>query len=101
MREDIATYSIQCYIGVMTRTITQAELRNGSAQVMDRLEAGDDFIITRNGRIVGELVPAQRGWNLTATELVQMFRSLPVGDSYLQMRAETDALFGEDRIDEE
>ncbi|MGI5216969.1 type II toxin-antitoxin system Phd/YefM family antitoxin [Nocardia sp. CA-290969] len=41
----------------MTRTIGQAELRNGCTGVMDALEAGEDFVIARNGRPVGELHP--------------------------------------------
>ena len=82
----------------MTRTISQAELRNGSAGVMDALEAGDDFIITRNGVPVGELHPITRRPDLSAEALVRAFAGLPAGSRYHQMRAEADALLGEDRI---
>ena len=83
----------------MTQTITQAELRNGSAGVMDALEGGENFIVTRNGTPVGELIPIQRRNDLTANQVIQLFRGLPRGSSYEEMRAESDALFGEDRID--
>jgi antitoxin (DNA-binding transcriptional repressor) of toxin-antitoxin stability system len=85
----------------MTRTISQAELRNGSAGVMDALEAGDDFIITRNGVPVGELHPVRRPRELTAEQLVRVFAGLPAGSTSGQMRAEADELFGEDRVGDE
>ena len=81
----------------MTRTISQAELRNGSAGVMDALEAGEDFVITRNGVPVGELRPLRRRIELSAEELVRAFAHLPSGDAE-RMRAEADAIFGSDRI---
>lgn len=84
----------------MTRTITQAELRNGSAGVMDALEAGDDFVITRNGRPVGELRPiraAQR--DMTVTEIKAHLARIG-HDSGADERAEIDAAFGEDRLDD-
>ncbi|WP_216897450.1 type II toxin-antitoxin system Phd/YefM family antitoxin [Nocardia alni] len=85
----------------MTKTITQAELRNGSAGVMDGLEAGDDFVITRNGRPVGELRPiAPRRRSITTTELkarLARFAAMPSG---AQERAEIDEMFGEDRLDD-
>ncbi len=84
----------------MRKTITQAELRNGSARVMDGLEAGDDFIITRNGRPVGELRPITTRRGITTTELkARMARFAGMPDSK-QERAEIDEVFGEDRIDD-
>ena len=41
----------------MTRKLTQRELRNDSGEVMRALDAGEDFIVTSNGRPVGEFVP--------------------------------------------
>lgn len=44
----------------MTRTITRAELRNGRAGVMDEPEAGQDFVVTRNGWPVrAEISPSE------------------------------------------
>ncbi len=84
----------------MTKTITEAELRNGSAGIMDSLEAGDDFVITRNGRPVGELRPIAVRRSITTTELetrLARFAGMPSGT---QERAEIDEMFGEDRIDD-
>jgi prevent-host-death family protein len=37
--------------------ISQRELRNDSGEIMRRVEAGEAFVVTRNGVPVGELVP--------------------------------------------
>ena len=39
------------------KAITQREFRNNSAAVMDAVEAGDTYHITRNGTEVAELRP--------------------------------------------
>lgn len=44
----------------MPREITQRELRNESGEVMRALDAGESFIVTRNGVGVGELTPLRR-----------------------------------------
>ena len=46
-----------CYVISMTRKLTQRELRNNSGEVMRALDEGEDFIVTRNGKPVGELRP--------------------------------------------
>ncbi|GGK59643.1 type II toxin-antitoxin system Phd/YefM family antitoxin [Nocardia camponoti] len=84
----------------MTRSITQAELRNGSAGVMDALEAGEDFIITRNGRPVGELRPVSARRDIPTAELKQRFARLSSTGTVAQRQAEIDAAFGEDRLDD-
>ncbi|MEU2246932.1 type II toxin-antitoxin system prevent-host-death family antitoxin [Streptomyces sp. NPDC019224] len=75
------------------RTITQREFRNSSADVMDAVEAGEVFRITRNGIEVAELRPLTRKRRLSAEELVTRHRRLPRVDSAL-MRQEADELFG-------
>jgi antitoxin (DNA-binding transcriptional repressor) of toxin-antitoxin stability system len=84
----------------MTRTISQAELRNGSAAVMDALEAGEEFIITRNGRPVGELKPIRPEPEVTTAELKRRMSRFPSSQSGAAIRAEVDAVFGEDRLDD-
>lgn len=44
----------------MAREITQRELRNQSGDVMRALDAGESFVVTRNGVAVGELSPVAR-----------------------------------------
>lgn len=44
----------------MAREITQRQLRNESGEVMRALDAGESFLVTRNGVAVGELTPLRR-----------------------------------------
>ena len=44
----------------MSRRITQRELRNDSGRIMRALDRGQAFVVTRNGRPVGELVPLRQ-----------------------------------------
>jgi prevent-host-death family protein len=44
----------------MSRRITQRELRNDSGRIMRALDRGKTFVVTRNGRPVGELVPLRQ-----------------------------------------
>jgi prevent-host-death family protein len=88
-----------CYtVGV--DAITQREFRNNSAAVMDAVEAGQTYLITRNGRVIAELRPVSGRRPLTAEELVARHRRLPpvsMGD----LRRDADDYFGsEDRVGE-
>jgi prevent-host-death family protein len=80
------------------RTITQRELRNASAAIMDAVERGETFRITRHGVEVGELRPVPEDRFTPVAVLKQAFAGIPTGDHATQ-RADADAAFGEDRID--
>jgi prevent-host-death family protein len=41
----------------MSGQLSQRELRNQSGEIMRRLDAGEDFVVTRNGVPVGHLLP--------------------------------------------
>ncbi|MGW7686884.1 type II toxin-antitoxin system Phd/YefM family antitoxin [Kribbella sp. NPDC054772] len=80
------------------KVITQREFRNNSAAVMDAVEAGETYHITRNGTEVAELRPLVRRPRPTAAELVARHRRLPRVDA-AQLRADSDEFFGtEDRV---
>ncbi|RKT56650.1 prevent-host-death family protein [Saccharothrix australiensis] len=80
------------------KVISQREFRNNSAAVMDAVEAGETYHVTRNGVEIAEVRPLPRRRRLTAEELVERHRKLPKVDHGL-MRREADELFGsEDRI---
>ena len=80
------------------KTITQREFRNNSAAVMDAVEAGEVYHITRNGIEVAELRPLARRRRLTSEELVARHRQLPHVD-HVRMRQDADEFFGtEDRV---
>lgn len=85
----------------MVKSITQREFRNNSAAVMDAVEAGEVFHITRNGNEVAELRPLNQKRRLSAEELVARHRRLPAVDHAL-MRQESDEFFGtEDRVEDD
>ena len=44
----------------MARTITQRELRNDSGDIMRAVDAGETFLVTRNGVPAAELRPVER-----------------------------------------
>jgi antitoxin (DNA-binding transcriptional repressor) of toxin-antitoxin stability system len=82
---------------VTQRTITQRELENESAAIMDAVEAGETMILTRNGAPIAELKPIRRPKFTSTAELKAAFAVGPDPD-YAQMRADIDEYFGEDRI---
>ena len=83
------------------KVISQREFRNNSAAVMDAVEAGETYHVTRNGVEIAELRPLSRRRRLTAEELVERHRTLPKVDLDL-MRQEADEFFGtDDRVGEE
>ncbi|WP_153413846.1 type II toxin-antitoxin system Phd/YefM family antitoxin [Nocardia macrotermitis] len=80
------------------KVITQREFRNNSATVMDAVETGETFRITRNGVEVAEVRPVDRKRRFTAEELVERHRALPRVE-YAELRRDADEFFGtEDRL---
>ncbi len=65
----------------MGPTITQRELRNGSGEIMRRLDEGESFVVTRNGVPVGELTPLRRLRFVSATSVTEIFRTAPAVDA--------------------
>jgi prevent-host-death family protein len=41
----------------MATLIAQRELRNNNADILNRVEAGESFVVTRNGVAVADVVP--------------------------------------------
>lgn len=82
--------------GAGSRTITQRELRNESAAVMDAVEAGETLTITRNGKPVAVIKPVERKpTSVNSDELRRIFAISPDPD-YAQFRADVDEFFGDD-----
>lgn len=80
------------------KLISQHEFRNNSAAVMDAVENGETYRITRNGQEVAELRPLSRRRLMTSEELIERLRKLPRAD-YARMRQEAGEFFGtEDRV---
>jgi len=64
----------------VTEQISQRELRNDSGRIMRALDEGRSFVISRNGRPVGELRPLRRDRLVDAGAAVALFRNAPAVD---------------------
>lgn len=84
----------------MATTISLREFRNESATVMDAVESGESFVLTRNGTPVAEVRPIRTKRKISTDELQKIFAMSPA-PNYAEMRAELDAYFGEDRLGDE
>ena len=91
------------YSASMAETISQRELRNDNAEIMRRVEAGESFVVTRNGRPVADLVPHEvpPKRRKTGRDMQEDFRRLPPIDleQWYRDRADADEFFGDDRIE--
>ncbi|MTD53963.1 type II toxin-antitoxin system Phd/YefM family antitoxin [Amycolatopsis pithecellobii] len=84
----------------MTQTIGQRELRNDNAEIMRRVEQGESFVVTRNGKPIADLVPHQADGDPrpTAGELIEFLKKRPPIDAaqWRRDREEDDKIFGPD-----
>lgn len=87
----------------MSETISQRDLRNDNAEIMRRVEAGETFTVTRNGKPVADIVPHAQPERrrITLAEARELFADLPPIDPevWRREREEADAIFGPDDID--
>ncbi|WP_236788290.1 type II toxin-antitoxin system Phd/YefM family antitoxin [Amycolatopsis sp. GM8] len=88
----------------MTQTIGQRELRNDNAEIMRRVEQGESFVVTRNGKPIADLIPHQAdgGRPPTAGEFIEFLKKRPPIDVELwrRERAADDEIFGADHPDD-
>lgn len=60
-------------------SVTIRELRNHGGEVMDRVEAGEQVTVTRDGRPVAELRPL-RSRGVSSAALLERWRRIPAID---------------------
>lgn len=65
----------------MPRTISQRELRNDSGAIMRAVEAGESFVVTRNGVPLANLTPLKRRTFVPREEVIAAFKDLPPIDA--------------------
>lgn len=65
----------------MVRRLTQRQLRNESGDVMRALDAGESFIVTRNGAPVGDLTPVRRHRFVSRDAALAAFAHAPAIDA--------------------
>lgn len=79
--------------------ITQRDLRNRSREIMDAVEHGQAFTVTRDGHQIGELIPLRRRRRFVSRiEFAAMSRGAPHLDLEA-FRADQDAAFDHDSGD--
>jgi antitoxin (DNA-binding transcriptional repressor) of toxin-antitoxin stability system len=71
--------------------ITQRDLRFRSREILDAVERGQAFIVTRDGHRIGELVPIRRRKFVSQQEFAAMSRNAPASDLDA-FRADQDAV---------
>lgn len=79
----------------MAREIPQRELRNRSGEVMRALDAGESFVVTRNGVAVGELSPVRPKRFVNADAALAAFAGAPPIDA-AQFRADLEHVVDQD-----
>lgn len=79
--------------------ITQRDLRARSKEIMNAVEAGQSFTVTRDGHEIGELVPLRRRRRFVPrAEFATMSRAAPKV-SLRAFRADQDALIDSEPSD--
>lgn len=78
-------------ITVMSRTITQRELRNDSAAVLRDVQAGETVIVTRNGTPIAELKPVPPRRFVPRAAIASAAQRAPRVD-LIRLRADLDAV---------
>jgi len=80
----------------MQPEITQRDLRNRSKEIMDAVESGQAFTVTRDGHRIGELIPLRRRRRFVPRqEFAVMSRGAP-GIDIEAFRADQEAAFDHD-----
>jgi len=75
----------------IAQMINQRDLRIRSKEIMDAVERGEEFVVTRDGRQIGELVPLRRQQRFVSrAQFVAMSASAPHID-LVRFRADLDA----------
>jgi prevent-host-death family protein len=76
--------------------ITQRDLRTRSREIMDAVERGESFTVTRDGHRIGELIPLRRRRRFVSRqEFGAMSRNAPAVDLEA-FRADQDAALDSD-----
>jgi len=74
--------STRCYaVNMNMPEITQRDLRSRSREIMEAVEHGQAFTVTRDGHRIGELIPIRRRRTFVSRqEFAAMSRNAPASD---------------------
>ena len=96
----VSRCSTRCYaVSVNMPEITQRDLRSRSREIMDAVEHGQAFTVTRDGHPIGELIPIRRRRKFVSRqEFAAMSRNAPTSDLDA-FRADQDAVADHEESD--
>jgi antitoxin (DNA-binding transcriptional repressor) of toxin-antitoxin stability system len=80
---------------MMDQEITQRQLRNNSGEIMRGLDAGETYVVTRNGVPVGELTPLRRHRFVNTEAAIATFKGAPSVDLN-RLRSDLDHVASQD-----
>ncbi len=81
------------------REVSQRDLRMRSKEIMDAVERGDSFAVTRDGHQIGELIPLRRRRRFVSrAEFARGSQLAPLVD-IAAFRADQDATYNQTLID--
>jgi antitoxin (DNA-binding transcriptional repressor) of toxin-antitoxin stability system len=75
------------------KVIDQREFDQNPAEILEAVEAGETYHVTRDGTEVAELHPPTHRQPLNTDEVIDLLKDQPEMD-YAEMRAEADEFFG-------
>ncbi len=87
--------STRATLSLMSRPITQRELRNASGEIMRALDRGESFLVTRNGVPVGDLTPVRSRQFVSIDVARAAFAGAPTVDPK-SFRSDVDAALDQD-----
>jgi antitoxin (DNA-binding transcriptional repressor) of toxin-antitoxin stability system len=79
--------------------ITQRDLRSRSKEIMDAVEGGQTFIVTRDGHRIGELIPLRRRRRFVPRQEFAAMSRTAAGLDPDAFRADQDAAAEQDLAD--
>jgi antitoxin (DNA-binding transcriptional repressor) of toxin-antitoxin stability system len=79
--------------------ITQRDLRSRSKEIMDAVESGSSFTVTRDGHQIGELIPLRRRRRFVARDDFVAMSRTAAGFDADAFRADQDAAAEHEAID--
>lgn len=79
----------------MERSVNQRELRNDSGEIMRAVEAGETFVVTRNGIPMAELRPLRRRTAVPTVAALAEVQRLPAVDA-ARLRADVDLVLDQE-----
>lgn len=81
------------------REVSQRDLRMRSKEIMDAVEQGESFAVTRDGHRIGELVPLRRRRRFLSRADFARGSELAPAIDLAGFRADQDAAFGQELSD--